>query len=107
MDMAKRLIDYGFHPPTVYFPLVVHGALMIEPTETEPKEAVDQLCDALIEIAQDAQERPELLKTAPHATAYARFDEAFAARCPILRYKTGIPEGGEEYKAWAKANAQR
>ena len=107
MDIAKRLIDFGFHPPTVYFPLVVHGALMIEPTETEPKEAVDQLCDALIEIAQEAQEKPDHLKQAPHETAYARFDEAFAARCPILRFKEGMPEGGEEYKAWAKANAQR
>ena len=85
-DIAKRLMDYGFHPPTVYFPLVVHGALMIEPTETESKQDLDDLCDAFIQIALEAKENPELVKTAPHNTAHKRIDEVTAARKPVLTW---------------------
>ncbi|WP_028584141.1 aminomethyl-transferring glycine dehydrogenase subunit GcvPB [Desulfogranum mediterraneum] len=84
LDMAKRLIDCGFHPPTIYFPLVVHGALMIEPTETECKEEIDQFIAALKHIAQEAREQPELLRAAPQRTKVRRLDEVQAARCPCL-----------------------
>jgi glycine dehydrogenase subunit 2 len=87
LDIAKRLLDYGFHPPTIYFPLVVHGALMIEPTETETPETLDEFVDAMIAIAQEAQENPQLVKTAPHTTPVARLDEARAARKPVLRWR--------------------
>ena len=86
LDVAKRLIDYGFHPPTVYFPLVVAGALMIEPTETENKETLDEYADALLQIAEEAQRDPELVKHAPHLTAMRRLDETRAARQPTLRW---------------------
>jgi len=86
LDIAKRLIDYGFHPPTVYFPLVVRGALMIEPTETETKQTIDAFCDSLLAILAEARENPELLKTAPHLTRLGRLDEARAARKPRLRW---------------------
>ena len=85
MDVAKRLIDYGFHPPTVYFPLTVKEALMIEPTETEDRESLDALADALLEIAREAESHPELLHDAPHNTHVSRPDELRAARQPILR----------------------
>ena len=87
LDIAKRLMDYGFHPPTIYFPLIVSGALMIEPTETEPKEELDAFCDAMIAIAKEAEERPELVRSAPHTTPVRRLDEARAARNPVLRWK--------------------
>jgi glycine dehydrogenase subunit 2 len=87
LDIAKRLMDYGFHPPTIYFPLIVSGALMIEPTESEPKEELDAFCEAMIAIAQESQERPELVRSAPHTTPVRRLDEARAARQPILRWK--------------------
>jgi glycine dehydrogenase subunit 2 len=86
LDIAKRLMDYGFHPPTVYFPLVVPGALMIEPTETESKETLDEFADALLSIAQEAAQNAELVKTAPHSTALRRLDETRAARQPRLRW---------------------
>jgi glycine dehydrogenase subunit 2 len=86
LDVAKRLIDYGFHPPTVYFPLVVPGALMIEPTETESKETLDQFCDALLSIADEAARDPDLVHNAPHNTALRRLDETKAARQPKLRW---------------------
>jgi glycine dehydrogenase subunit 2 len=86
MDIAKRLMDYGFAPPTIYFPLVVFGALMIEPTETESKETLDQFCEAMVAIAKEAQEKPELLKKAPHKTRLRRLDEVKAARELKLRY---------------------
>ncbi|HRI54915.1 MAG TPA: aminomethyl-transferring glycine dehydrogenase subunit GcvPB, partial [Pseudomonadota bacterium] len=86
LDLAKRLIDYGFHPPTVYFPLVVPGALMIEPTETENKETLDEFAAALLQIAEEAQRDPELVKHAPHLTALRRLDETRAARQPTLRW---------------------
>ncbi len=87
MDVAKRLIDYGYHPPTVYFPLIVHEALMIEPTETESKETLDAFIEALQKIAEEAKTDPELLHSAPHTTELARLDEVTAARKPILCYK--------------------
>jgi glycine dehydrogenase subunit 2 len=85
IDIAKRLMDFGFHPPTVYFPLIVPEALMIEPTETESKETLDAFADALIQIAQEAKTDPELLHTAPHVTPVARLDEVLAARQPVLQ----------------------
>jgi len=87
LDIAKRLIDYGFHPPTVYFPLVVRGALMIEPTETETKQTIDAFVDAMIAIRKEADETPDLVKQAPHNTRVGRLDEARAARQPRLRYR--------------------
>jgi len=86
LDIAKRLLDYGFHPPTIYFPLVVSGALMIEPTETETPETLDGFVAAMLAIAREAQENPDLVKTAPHSTPVKRLDEARAARKPILRW---------------------
>jgi glycine dehydrogenase subunit 2 len=86
-DVAKRLIDYGFHPPTVYFPLVVDEALMIEPTETESKETLDAFCEAMLAIAREAEEQPELLRSAPHGAPLRRHDEAGAARHPVLRWQ--------------------
>ncbi len=85
MDMAKRLLDYGFHPPTVYFPLVVDAAFMVEPTETESKEAIDQFIDAVKAIAQEAGDNPEQLKKAPLLTKVTRLDEVTAARKPCLK----------------------
>ncbi len=85
MDMAKRLLDYGFHPPTVYFPLVVDAAFMVEPTETESKEDIDQFIDAVKAIAAEAKENPDLLKNAPLLTKVTRLDEVAAARKPCLR----------------------
>jgi glycine dehydrogenase subunit 2 len=84
MDIAKRLMDYGYHPPTVYFPLIVKEALMIEPTETESKDTLDAFADALIKIAQEARTDPDLLKTAPHNAPVKRLDEVRAARDLIL-----------------------
>ena len=86
-DIAKRMIDYGFHPYTVSFPLIVHGALMIEPTETEGKAELDLLADALISIAEEVEKDPQLVLTAPHSTRIGRVDEVGAARRPILRWK--------------------
>jgi glycine dehydrogenase subunit 2 len=86
LDIAKRLMDYGFHPPTIYFPLIVSGALMIEPTESEPKEELDAFCDAMLAIAKECEENPELVRTAPHTTPVRRLDEAKAARQPVLRW---------------------
>ena len=86
LDVAKRLMDYGFHPPTVYFPLVVPEALMIEPTETEAKETLDAFADAMVEIAREASEEPERLKSAPHGRPVGRLDEVKAARRVVVRY---------------------
>jgi len=86
-DIAKRLIDYGFHPYTVSFPLIVHGALMIEPTETEGKRELDLFADALISIAREIETDPEIVRTAPHSTRTSRVDEVAAARRPVLRWK--------------------
>jgi len=87
LDVAKRLIDYGYHPPTIYFPLVVKGAIMIEPTETESQETLDEFCDAMLAIAKEAQGNPELLKNAPVRTRTRRLDETAAARQPRLRWE--------------------
>jgi glycine dehydrogenase subunit 2 len=86
-DIAKRLIDYGFHPYTVSFPLIVRGALMIEPTETESKLELDLFADAMISIAKEAEENPEVVLQAPHSTRIRRVDEVTAARRPIVRWK--------------------
>jgi glycine dehydrogenase subunit 2 len=90
MDVAKRLIDHGFHPPTIYFPLVVHGALMIEPTETESKEELDGFVTALKAIAEEATRDPEALRAAPVKPVRARLDETRAARKPVLRWRPGL-----------------
>jgi glycine dehydrogenase subunit 2 len=87
LDVAKRLLDYGYHPPTIYFPLVVSGALMIEPTETETVETLDGFVDAMLAIAEEAKNDPELVKSAPHSTPVQRLDEARAARKPALRWE--------------------
>ena len=85
-DIAKRLIDYGFHPYTVSFPLIVHGALMIEPTETESKQEIDLFIDAMIDICQEIETTPGLVTKAPQDTRTTRVDEVAAARKPILRW---------------------
>ncbi|MBV8673701.1 MAG: aminomethyl-transferring glycine dehydrogenase subunit GcvPB, partial [Acidobacteriaceae bacterium] len=100
-DIAKRLIDYGFHPYTTSFPLIVPGALMIEPTESESREELDLFVDAMRQIAQEAEENPELVKTAPHSTRTSRLDETTAARKPVLRWQ-GPPENGVEVDTAAK-----
>ncbi len=87
LDVAKRLIDYGYHPPTIYFPLVVKGAIMIEPTETESQEILDEFCDAMIAIAEEAKENPELLLQAPVHSRVRRLDETTAARKPKLIWR--------------------
>ncbi len=93
-DIAKRLIDYGFHPYTVSFPLIVSGALMIEPTETEPKQELDLFCDAMIDIAGEVESDPEMVRRAPHLTRTARVDEVLAARKPVVRWKPEPASGG-------------
>lgn len=89
MDIAKRLMDYGFHPPTISFPLIVHGALMIEPTETEGKVGLDAFIHAMREIARECQESPEIVLNAPHTTPVKRVDEVGAARNLVLRWRGG------------------
>ncbi|MDF2854847.1 MAG: glycine dehydrogenase [Neobacillus sp.] len=87
LDIAKRLLDFGYHPPTIYFPLNVEECIMIEPTETESKETLDSFVDIMIQIAKEAEENPEIVQEAPHTTVVGRMDEATAARKPILRYQ--------------------
>ena len=89
-DIAKRLLDYGFHPPTMSFPLIVHGALMIEPAESVPPEEIDIFCEAMLAIAKEAEENPELVRSAPHETPVSRVDEVRAARMLKVRW---TPEG--------------
>ena len=86
-DVAKRLLDYNIHAPTVYFPLIVQGAIMIEPTETEPKETLDEFASILEKIAQEAEENPGLVKSAPHDTPVGKLDAVKAAREPDLRWR--------------------
>jgi glycine cleavage system P protein (glycine dehydrogenase) subunit 2 len=86
LDVAKRLMDYGIHPPTVYFPLIVPEALMIEPTETEPKERLDDFCDAMIAIAHEAAANPDVVHSAPHSRPVGRLDEVKAAKRALVRY---------------------
>lgn len=87
LDVAKRLLDYGYHPPTIYFPLIIPEALMVEPPETESKETLDGFIETMIKIAIEAESNPKVLKEAPHNTVVRRLDEATAARRPILKYK--------------------
>ncbi|WP_243290221.1 aminomethyl-transferring glycine dehydrogenase subunit GcvPB [Bacillus sp. FJAT-47783] len=87
LDIAKRLLDFGYHPPTIYFPLNVEECIMIEPTETESKETLDAFIDAMIQIAKEAEETPEVVQEAPHTTVIKRLDETMAARKPVLRYE--------------------
>jgi len=85
LDLAKRLLDHGVHPPTVYFPLLVEEALLIEPTETETKETLDRFAQILVEVLREAADDPEIARTAPHTTPVRRLDEAAAARRPVVR----------------------
>ena len=87
IDIAKRLLDYGFHAPTIYFPLIIHGAIMIEPTETESKQTLDKFAEAMIKIKQEAEQNPDLLKNAPSTTPVKRLDAVLAARKPILKWE--------------------
>jgi glycine dehydrogenase subunit 2 len=89
LDIAKRLIDYGFHPPTICFPLIVEEALMIEPTESESRETIDRFCEAMLSIARECETEPEVVKSAPHHTPVRRLNETRAAREPDLRWKSG------------------
>ncbi|MBQ2338881.1 MAG: aminomethyl-transferring glycine dehydrogenase subunit GcvPB [Prevotella sp.] len=86
MDVAKRLLDYGYHAPTIYFPLLFHEAMMIEPTESESKETIDSFIEVMRTIAREAKEQPELVKTAPHTTPIGRVDDVLAAKQPVLSY---------------------
>jgi glycine cleavage system P protein (glycine dehydrogenase) subunit 2 len=102
LDVAKRLMDYGFHPPTIYFPLIVPEALMIEPTETETKETLDAFCEAMLAIAHEAAETPEILKEAPHTRPVRRLDEVRAAKHPVVAFGfEGSPAGGRPVGAEA------
>src|SRR2546423_4075997 len=107
LDVAKRLMDYGFHPPTIYFPLIVAEALMIEPTETEPKETLDAFADAMLAIAGEAGESPELLKEAPHVRPVKRLDEVRATKRPIVRYAFGEHEEPAREPAASAAEAPK
>ena len=86
MDIAKSLLDYGIHPPTMYFPLIVHEALMVEPTETESRETLDEAIEVFHKIYQEALDNPQSLHSSPHNTPIGRPDEVTAARKPVLRY---------------------
>ena len=107
LDVAKRLMDYGFHPPTVYFPLVVPEALMIEPTETEAKETLDAFIDAMVTIVREAAEEPELLREAPHDRPVRRLDEVRAAREPILRHQFDVTNEAAPESVGATLNDER
>jgi glycine cleavage system P protein (glycine dehydrogenase) subunit 2 len=85
LDLAKRMLDHGVHPPTVYFPLLVDEAMLVEPTETETKETLDAFADAIAEILREAREDPSIAQTAPHTTPVRRLDEAAAAKRPVIR----------------------
>jgi glycine dehydrogenase subunit 2 len=94
MDVAKRIIDLGFHPSTVYFPLVVEEAMMVEPTETETKETLDAFAEAMLQVAEEAKSHPALLHEAPATTPVRRLDEAKAARHLRLTWSMGEPADG-------------
>ena len=93
LDIAKRLLDFGVHPPTTYFPLIVPEALMIEPTETESKESLDYFISAMLQIADEAENTPEVVTNAPHTTEYKRLDEAGANRNLNLRWRNRLGTG--------------
>ena len=86
LDVAKRLMDYGVHPPTIYFPLIIPQAMMVEPVETESKETLDHFIDVMKKIAIEAKENPEIFKDAPHDTIVSRLDEVQAARNPVIKF---------------------
>ena len=88
MDVAKRLLDYGYHAPTIYFPLLFHEAMMIEPTESESKVTIDGFIEVMRKIAEEAKNEPELLKSAPHNTPIGRVDDVLAAKHPVVTYKS-------------------
>ena len=90
LDIAKRLLDFGFHAPTIYFPLIVKEAIMIEPTETESKETLDQFIAAMIQIAKEAETDPETVKNAPTKTVVSRLDEVKAVKQPDIKYNFDI-----------------
>lgn len=92
LDIAKRLLDHNFHPPTVYFPLIVEEAIMIEPTETESKETLDGFIDVMLKIAKEAEDNPEIVQEAPYNTYVKRLDETRAARKPVLRYQEKVED---------------
>ena len=87
LDMAKRLIEMGYHPPTIYFPLIVHEAIMIEPTETETPETLAEFADAMLSIAEQAKTDPEAMHNAPQGKPVTRLDETKAARNPVVKYQ--------------------
>ena len=93
MDIAKRLLDYGYHAPTIYFPLLFHEAMMIEPTESESKETIDDFIRVMRAIADEAKNNPELVKTAPHNTPIGRVDDVLAAKHPVLTFKQIANDG--------------
>ncbi len=108
LDVAKRLMDYGFHPPTIYFPLVVAEALMVEPTESEAKETLDSFIEAMLAIAREAAEDPQLLHDAPHDRPVRRLDEVRAAKSPVVRFgyeDHGSNQGGEDRQLEAQKGA--
>ncbi len=107
LDIAKRMIDYGYHPPTIYFPLVVRGALMIEPTESESKESIDRFAEVMIRIAKEAETHPDLLHEAPRRVKVRRLDEALAARNPKLRWKKNKPTPSSFQPSLPSRAAQR
>ena len=105
LDVAKRLMDYGFHPPTIYFPLVVPEALMIEPTETEAKETLDAFAEAVLAIAREAAEEPETVKGAPYTRPVQRLDEVKAVKQLVVRYGFGKQAPSAEVPAEAPTEA--
>jgi glycine cleavage system P protein (glycine dehydrogenase) subunit 2 len=107
LDVAKRLMDYGFHPPTIYFPLIVPEALMIEPTETETKETLDAFCEAMLAIAREAAESPETLHEAPHTRPVKRLDEVRAAKHPVVKYGFEEHPAADPERAPAAAEAPK
>jgi glycine dehydrogenase subunit 2 len=99
LDIAKRLLDHGVHPPTVYFPLLVDEALMVEPTETETKERLDHFADVIREILEEAAEDPEVARNAPYTTPVRRLDEAGAAKRPVVRWRPDAENPGDPDRA--------
>lgn len=90
MDVAKRLLDYGYHAPTIYFPLLFHESLMIEPTESESKDTIDGFISVMRQIAEEAKTQPDTVKSAPLKTPIGRVDDVLAAKHPIVNYKQMI-----------------
>lgn len=94
MDVAKRLLDYGYHAPTIYFPLLFHESMMIEPTENESKETIDGFIAVMHQIAKEAKEHPEIVREAPHNTPIGRVDDVLAAKHPVVTYKQLVENQG-------------